>query len=136
MITLFGPNAFQRLKLLEKAGKTLKYIRDNYMTQIECNPYYKRPPYVPINEWENLKKDALERCSRHDEQIVSPKERRYVIILIMKLCTIYSLYLCDLTYFKHHTGCLTHQRKQKQENKSIGNTSSARVDIQNLLHEL
>ena len=56
---------------------------------MEHNPYYELP-YIPLNEWENIKKDATKKSARHDGEIVPPEERRYVIILRMRLCTNYS----------------------------------------------
>ena len=57
---------------------------------MEHNPYYEWPPYIPIIEWDNLKKDATEKIARHGGEIVPLKETRYVIILRMKLCNYYS----------------------------------------------
>ena len=54
------------------------------------NPCYQRPPYIPIIEWENLIKYATEIKERDDGEMVPPNERRYVIILRMKLCNNYS----------------------------------------------
>ena len=54
---------------------------------MECNHCYEQPPYIPILEWDNLKKDANERSTRLANKMVSLEERRYVIILRMKLCT-------------------------------------------------
>ena len=60
------------------------------MNQMEFNPYYAWPPYILIIEWVNLKKDATEKSTRLGGEIVPPEERRYVIILRMKLCINYS----------------------------------------------
>ena len=87
MTMLFGPIIFKKLRLLDKAGQSLKYIRYNYRIHLESNPCYERSPYIPILEWENLKKDANERSARLANIMVPPEERRYVIILRMKLCT-------------------------------------------------
>lgn len=76
MTTLFEPSIFQRLRLLEKVSQDLKYIRYNYMTQMKNNPCYERPSYIPIIEWENLKKDAIEKKEINGGEIVPPKERR------------------------------------------------------------
>ena len=54
---------------------------------MEHNPCYEWSPYILILEWENLKKDANERSTRLANKMVPPEERRYVIILRMKLCT-------------------------------------------------
>ena len=86
MTMLFGPNVFKKLRLLDKVGKNLKYIKYKYMTHMEHNPCCEWPPYIPIPEWENLKKDANERSARLANKMLPPEERRYVIILRMKLC--------------------------------------------------
>ena len=72
MTTLFSPNVIQKLKLFEKVGQTLKYIRYNYMTHMENNPCYEQPPYIPIPKWENLKKDANEKSTRLTNKMVPP----------------------------------------------------------------
>ena len=56
------------------------------MTHLESNPCYEQPTYIPILEWENLEKNTIERSTRLANQMIPPEERRYVIILRMKLC--------------------------------------------------
>lgn len=84
MTQLFGPRAFERNKLLEKASLCLKYIRDQYRKNLRDNPRYERPPYVPEAEWQALILDGKYKADK--KNTITPVEStppRYVILLRM-----------------------------------------------------
>ena len=84
MTQLFGPRAFERNKLLEKAGLYLRYLRDQYRKNLENNPRYDRPPYVPEAEWQALILDGKYKGDKRDK--ITPTDQstaRYVILLRM-----------------------------------------------------
>ena len=83
MTQLFGPRAFERNKLLEKAGLCLKYIRDQYRKFLRDNPRYERPPYVPEAEWQALILDGKYKDDKKNAITRVESTPRYVILLRM-----------------------------------------------------
>ena len=84
MTQLFGPRAFERNKLLEKASSYLKYIRDQYRKNLQDNLRYERLPYVPEDEWQALILDGKYKADK--KNTITPVEStppRYVILLRM-----------------------------------------------------
>ena len=83
MTQLFGPRAFERNKLLEKASLCLKYIRGQYQKKLRDNPRYERLPYVPKAEWQALILDGKYKADK--KNVITPVEStpRYVILLRM-----------------------------------------------------
>ncbi|XP_059073951.1 uncharacterized protein LOC131874540 [Cryptomeria japonica] len=64
MIRLFGNDTFDKIKVLEKEGTYLKYVRVQYMTHLDKNAKYERPPMIPKREWKDLILDVKERIER------------------------------------------------------------------------
>ena len=60
-VSLFGKDTFDTLKVLQKAGKHLKIVRDKYRVHLEKNPRYEHPPMIPSMEWKALVKSP--KCS-------------------------------------------------------------------------
>ena len=83
MTQLFGPRAFERRKLLEKAGLCLKYIRDQYRKNLQVNPRYERLPYVPEAEWQALILDGKYKADVKKGITLVESRPRYVILLRM-----------------------------------------------------
>ena len=54
LVSLFGKDTFDTSKVLQKAGKHLKIIRDQYRVHLENNPRYERPPMIPSMEWKDM----------------------------------------------------------------------------------
>jgi hypothetical protein len=83
MTQLFGPHAFERNKLLEKAGLCLKYIRDQYRKNLQVNPRHERPPYVLEAEWQALILDGKYKADMKKGITPVESRARYVILLRM-----------------------------------------------------
>lgn len=83
MTQIFGPHAFERNKLLEKAGLCLKYIRDQYRKHLQVNPRHDCLPSVPEAEWQALILDGKYKADM--KRGITPVESgaRYVILLRM-----------------------------------------------------
>ena len=54
LVSLFGKYTFDTSKVLQKAGKHLKIVRDQYRVHLENNPRYESPPMIPSMEWKSL----------------------------------------------------------------------------------
>lgn len=83
MVEWFGKDTFDKTKLLEKAGTYLKYVRDQYRTNLERNLKYEHPPMIPEREWKDLILDAKERIERKKGNTPVDARRRYRILLRM-----------------------------------------------------
>ena len=47
----FGINIFHHKKMLQKACKHLKIVRDSYRKSLVQNLKYERPPFIVVREW-------------------------------------------------------------------------------------
>ena len=79
LVSLFGKDTFDTLKVLQKAGKHLKIVRDQYRVHLEKNPRYERPPMIPSMEWKALVEDGKEKGLRKSGKIPPGGTRRYAI---------------------------------------------------------
>ena len=77
-VSLFGKNTFDTSKVIRKAGKHLKIVRDQYRVHLEKNPRYERPPMIPSMEWKALVEDGKEDL-RKLGKIPPGGTRRYAI---------------------------------------------------------
>ena len=77
LVSLFGKDTFDTLKVLQKAGKHLKIVRDKYRVHLEKNPRYERPPMIPSMEWKALVEDGKEKGLRKPRKIPPGGTRRY-----------------------------------------------------------
>ena len=64
LVSLFRKDRFDTSKLLEKVGKHLKIVRDQYRVHLEKNPRYECPPMIPSMEWKSLVEDGKEKGMR------------------------------------------------------------------------
>ena len=64
MVGLFGKDTFDTSKVLQKAGKHLNIVQDQYRVHLEKNPRYERPPMVPSREWKAVVEDGKEKGLR------------------------------------------------------------------------
>ena len=69
LVGLFGKDTFDTSKVLQKAGKHLKIVRDQYRVHLENNPRYERPPMIPSMEWKALVEDGKEKGLRKSGKI-------------------------------------------------------------------
>ena len=46
----FGSNIFDHKKLLQKASKHLKVVRDSYRKSLVLNPKYERRPFIVVRD--------------------------------------------------------------------------------------
>jgi hypothetical protein len=60
----FGSNIFDHNKLLQKACRHLKVVRDTYRKSLILNLKYKHPPFVLVREWNEFILDAKEKGER------------------------------------------------------------------------
>ena len=79
MVGIFGKDTFDILKVLQKAGKHLKIVRDQYRVHLENNPRYECPPMIPSMEWKALVEDGKEKGLRKSEKIPPGGIGRYAI---------------------------------------------------------
>ena len=54
LVDMFEKDTFDTLKVLQKAGKHTKIVRDQYRVHLEKNPRYERSPMIPSREWKAL----------------------------------------------------------------------------------
>ena len=78
LVSLFGKDTFDTSKVLQKAGKHLKIVRDQYRVHLEKNPRYEHPPMIPSREWKALVEDGKEKGLRKAGKI-PPGTGRYTI---------------------------------------------------------
>ena len=76
----FGSNIFYHKKLLQKASKHLKVVRDSYRKSLVLNPKYKCPPFVSVRDWNEFILDAKEKGEGRRESTPT-NLRRYAIVL-------------------------------------------------------
>ena len=62
LVSLFGKDTLS--KFLQKAGKHLKIVRDQYRFHIEKNPRYEHLPMIPSMECKDLMEDGKEKGLR------------------------------------------------------------------------
>ena len=79
LVSLFGKDAFDTSKVLQKAGKHLKTARDQYRVHLEKNPRYECPPMIPYMEWKALVEDGKEKGLRKSRKIPPAGIGRYAI---------------------------------------------------------
>ena len=78
LVGLFKKYTFDSSKVLQKAGKHLKIVRDQYRVHLENNSRYEHPPMIPSMEWKSLVEDGKEKGLRKEGKI-PPGTRRYAI---------------------------------------------------------
>ena len=78
LVGLFGKDTFDTSKVLQKDGKKLKIVRDQYRVHLEKKRRYERPPMIPSREWKYLVEDAKEKGLRRAGKI-PPGTGRYAI---------------------------------------------------------
>ena len=57
----FGSNIFYHKKLLQKASRHLKVVRDSYRKSLVLNPKYEHPPFVSVRDWNEFILDTKEK---------------------------------------------------------------------------
>ena len=71
---------FDHKKLLQKASRHLKVVRNSFRKSLVLNPKYKRPPFVSVRNWNEFILDAKEKGERPKES--TPENlKRYAIVL-------------------------------------------------------
>ena len=60
----FGSNIFYHKKLLQKASRHLKVVRDTYRKSLVHNLKYECPPFVSVMDWNEFILDAKEKAQR------------------------------------------------------------------------
>ena len=78
LVGLFGKDTFDTSKVIQKGGKHIKIVRDQYRVQILENPRYEHPPMIPSREWKALVEDGKEKGLRKEGRI-PPGIGRYAI---------------------------------------------------------
>ena len=76
----FGINIFYHKKLLQKASKHLKVVRDSYRKSLILNPKYEHPPFIAVRDWNEFILDAKEKGDDQRESTLA-NVRRYEIVL-------------------------------------------------------
>ena len=61
LVGLFGKDTFDASKVLQKAGKHMKIVQDQYRVHLEKNPRYELPPMIPSMDWKSLVKYGKEK---------------------------------------------------------------------------
>ena len=79
LVGLFGKDTFDSSKVLQKVGKHLKIVRDQYRVHLENNPRYEHPPMIPSMEWKSLVEDGKEKGLRKSRKIPPGGTGRYAI---------------------------------------------------------
>ena len=79
LVSLFGKDTFDTSKVLQKAGKHPKIIRDQYRVHLEKNPMYEHPLMIPSREWKALVEDGKEKGLRKSGKIPPGGKGRYAI---------------------------------------------------------
>ena len=76
----FGSNIFYHKKLLQKASKHLKVVRDSYRKSLVLNLKFENPPFIVVRDWNEFILDAKEKGDGRRE-ITPTNARRYAIVL-------------------------------------------------------
>ena len=79
LVSLFGKDSFDTSKVLQKTGKHLNIVRDQYKVHLEKNPRYEHPPMIPSMEWKALVEDGKEKGLRKSVKIPLGGTWRYAI---------------------------------------------------------
>ena len=79
LVILFEKDTFDTSNLLQKAGKHIKIVRDQYRVHLEKNPRYESPPMIPSMEWKSLVEYGKEKGLRKSGKIPPGGTGRYVI---------------------------------------------------------
>ena len=79
LVSLFGKDTFDTSKVLQKAGKHLKIVQDQYRVHLEKNPRYECPPMIPSMEWKALVEYGKEKGPRKSRKIPPAGTGRYAI---------------------------------------------------------
>ena len=79
LVSLFGKDTFDTSNVLQKAGKHLKIVRDQYRIHLEKNPRYEFPPMIPSMEWKALVEDGKEKGLKKSGKIPPAGTGRYAI---------------------------------------------------------
>ena len=61
LVGLLKKDTFDTLKVLQKVGKHLKIVQDQYRVHLEKNPRYECPPMIPYMDWKALMEDGKEK---------------------------------------------------------------------------
>ena len=64
LVSLFRKDTFDTSKVLQKAGKHLKIVRDQYRVHLEKNPSYERPPMIPSRPGGRWKREGFEKIRK------------------------------------------------------------------------
>jgi hypothetical protein len=59
-------DSFKKKYSTSKESTYLKYVIDQYMTQLVKNPKYDRSVIIPKREWKNVLEDAKDIALRHE----------------------------------------------------------------------
>ena len=78
LVIMFEKDTFDTSKILQKDGKHLKIVRDQYRVHLEKNPRYECPPMIPSMEWKASVEDGKEKYLRKAGNI-PPGTERYAI---------------------------------------------------------
>ena len=99
----FGSNIFYHKKLLQKASKHLKVVRDSYRKSLILNLKYEHPPFVLVRDGNEFILDVKEKGEGQKESTrfcVHPlclkKVLRYLIHMLTQLLSPY--YECSLKF--------------------------------------
>ena len=79
LVSLFGKDTFDTSKVLQKARKHIKIVRDQYRVHLEKNPRYEHPPMIPSMEWKALVEDGKEKGLKKSGKIPPCGTGRYAI---------------------------------------------------------
>ena len=79
LVSLFGKDTFDTSKVLQKVGKHLNIVRDQYRVHLEKNPRYERPPMISSMEWKAPVEDGKEKGLRKSGKILPGGTGRYAI---------------------------------------------------------
>ena len=79
LVSLFGKDTFDTSKILQKAGKHMNIVRDQYRVHLENNPKYERHPMIPSMEWKARVEDGNEKGLRKSGKIPPARTGRYAI---------------------------------------------------------
>ena len=78
LVGIFGNETFDVAKVLNKVGKHMNIVRDQYRVHLEKNPRYECPPMLPSMEWKALVEDGKEKGVIKEGKI-PPRTGRYAI---------------------------------------------------------
>lgn len=82
MVHLFGEVIFNKSRVTSKAFLHLKYLWDQYRSQLERARSHERLPSIPNIEWIELMTDAHEKALRKAEKTPIGPERYDGILIV------------------------------------------------------